>query len=94
MGRAQQRDAASNQKFYFRKDVHIKGSAASSVCSSGSSTPLDGVPRVKTKKMMNCFPPIPLPVNGVHHDSPVEEEYEEMSMNEIMNGKVRRLFMR
>lgn len=43
---------------------------------------------------MNCFPPIPLPVNGVHHDSPVEEEYEEMSMNEIMNGKVRRLFMR
>jgi glutamate--cysteine ligase catalytic subunit len=38
--------------------------------------------------MRNCFPPPPLPENGVTHDRPVDEEYEEMTMDEIMNGKV------
>lgn len=37
--------------------------------------------------MRNCFPPLPRPENGVHHH-PVDEEYEELTMNEIMNGKV------
>jgi hypothetical protein len=40
--------------------------------------------------MRNCFPPLPLPENGVLDVSrPVDEEYEEMTMNEIINGKVR-----
>jgi glutamate--cysteine ligase catalytic subunit len=38
--------------------------------------------------MRNCFPPLPLPENGVLDLSkPVDEEYEEMTMNEIINGK-------
>ena len=38
--------------------------------------------------MRNCFPALPRPANGGCR-GPVEDEYEEMSMDEIMNGKVR-----
>lgn len=91
MERAQQRDAVQSGKFFFRKNVgwsrrrSAASSAASSDCSSGCSSPVDGVP-TKDKKMRNCFPDPPLPENGANL-LPVEEEYEEMSMNEIMNGK-------
>ncbi|KAJ7703240.1 glutamate-cysteine ligase catalytic subunit [Mycena rosella] len=82
MARAQQRDAAQSGKFYFRKDVGSRrqsaaSSAASSNCNSGCNSPVGGGP-VKDKKMRNCFPDPPIPENG---------EYEEMTMNEIMNGK-------
>jgi len=88
MGRAQQRDAALSEKFYFRKDVYplVHSSAASVASSSGTSSP-NGAPRIKEKKMRNCFPPLPLPANGSNR-VPVEDEYEEMTMNEIINGKV------
>ncbi|THV05006.1 glutamate-cysteine ligase catalytic subunit [Dendrothele bispora CBS 962.96] len=82
MARAQERDAAQSGKFYFRKDVFTNPSPYS----SGSSSPVDGVPRPKEKKLRNCFPPVPAPLNG-HHKGPVEDEYEEMTMDEIMNGK-------
>jgi glutamate--cysteine ligase catalytic subunit len=90
MARAQQRDAAQSSKFYFRKDVGSRrqsatSSAASSDCGSGCNSPVGG-PTVKDKKMRNCFPDPPLPENGTNL-LPVEEEYEEMTMNEIMNGK-------
>lgn len=96
MGRAQQRDAARSSKFYFRKDVLPPGhiSPTSSVASSsGESSPTDcsdcgGGLRRKETKMRNCFPPLPQPENGTHR-GPVEDEYEEMTMEEIMNGKVR-----
>ncbi|KAJ7287577.1 glutamate-cysteine ligase catalytic subunit [Mycena rebaudengoi] len=79
MARAQRRDAAQSGKFYFRKDVgSLQGSASSSTSSSCSSG--------KEKKLRNCFPDPPLPEHGVPV-LPVEEEYEEMTMNEIMNGK-------
>lgn len=39
--------------------------------------------------MRNCFPPVPFPENGLVNRLPVDEEYEEMTMNEIMNGKVK-----
>ena len=39
--------------------------------------------------MKNCFPPPPLPENGFAYRGPVEDEYEEMTMKEIMNGKAR-----
>ncbi|KAJ7132792.1 glutamate-cysteine ligase catalytic subunit [Mycena crocata] len=91
MARAQQRDAAQSGKFYFRKDVRSRhqsavSSAASSICGSGCNSPVNGAPPVKDKKMRNCFPDPPLPENGVNV-LPVEEEYAEMTMNEIMNGK-------
>lgn len=87
MARAQQRDAARQGRFYFRKNVYPPGSSAAS---SGSCSPVDGAPPKKEKKLRNCFDPLVLPddafdaVNG----HAVEEEYEEMTMDEIMNGKV------
>lgn len=90
MARAQKRDAVRSQKFYFRKDVFPPGSSrASSVCSSGASSPVDGPggTQQKERKLRNCFPSIPRPVDGFD-PRPVEDEYEEMTMEEIMFGKV------
>ncbi|KAH9485562.1 Glutamate--cysteine ligase [Psilocybe cubensis] len=88
MRRAQLRDASVSNKFFFRKDIYTNTSSTSSTASSsGGSSPIDGMPKKKEKKMKNCFPPRPQPENGFTHRFPVEEEYEEMTMNEIMNGK-------
>jgi len=92
MARAQQRDASASKKFFFKKDVYStsRSATSSATSSSGASTPPDGsAPRKKDKKMKNCFPPPPLPENGLAYHGPVEDEYEEMTMKEIMNGKVR-----
>ena len=90
MARAQERGAAVSGKFYFRKDVYTVGrSGATSAESSGYSSPRSEVPLKKDKKMRNCFPPLPLPDIGALNGRPVDEEYEEMTMNEIINGKVR-----
>ncbi|CCL99089.1 uncharacterized protein FIBRA_01103 [Fibroporia radiculosa] len=90
MSRAQKRDAVHSQKFFFRKDVFPPSgsSRSSSACSSGSSSPVDGpdVVRRKEKKLRNCFPSVPPPEDG-HPSRPVEDEYEEMTMEEIMFGK-------
>ena len=90
MATAQGRDAAAKAKFHFRKDVYPPGrSGASSVASSsGACSPTDGAPRKKDKKMRNCFPRSALPEDGFIPHPPVEEEYEEMSMDEVINGKV------
>ena len=88
MARAQKRDASASGKFYFRRDVYAtRSSASSAASSSGASTPVDGSPKKKDKKMRNCFPPLPLPDRDFVVLK-VEDEYEEMTMNEIMNGKV------
>ena len=88
MGRAQLRDASSSQKFFFRKNIFREGSSrSSSVASSVCSSPVDGEAPKKEKKLRNCFPTVPAPENGAHR-GPVEREYAEMSMNEIMNGDV------
>ncbi|KAJ7262220.1 glutamate-cysteine ligase catalytic subunit [Mycena haematopus] len=90
MARAQQRNAAQVGKFYFRKDVgsrhHSAASSATSSCNSGCNSPVIGARAVKAKKMQNCFPDPP-PLETGANVLPVEEEYEEMTMNEIMNGK-------
>jgi len=90
MTRAQKRDAVGTQKFYFRKDVFLPGvpSPTCSAHSSGTSSPIEGsngLPR-KDNKLRNCFPTIPQPTHGCGK-GPVEDEYEEMSMAEIMLGK-------
>ena len=41
----------------------------------------------KEKKLTNYFTPPPSPGMGIYY-GPVEQEYEEMSMMEIMNGNV------
>lgn len=89
MERAQKRDASASGKFYFRKEVYSLGrSGASSVASSsGASSPTSDAPPKKEKKLRNCFPPLPLP-SGIPHTRLIHDEYEEMTMNEILNGKV------
>ena len=46
--------------------------------------------RRKQRVMENCFPPPPLPDEGLVSGS-VKEEYDEYTMNEIMNGRVNNL---
>ena len=91
MGRAQQRDASRSHKLYFRKDVLPPGHTsptASSTSSSRDSSPVesgcDKGPKFKRKesKMRNYFPSLPRPLNGV------EDEYEEMTMEEIICGEI------
>ncbi|KIM83246.1 hypothetical protein PILCRDRAFT_819487 [Piloderma croceum F 1598] len=93
MHRAQVRDAVRSRTFYFRKNVLPPGhsSPTASTASSGNSSPVDpsdcgGALRRKETKLRNCFPALQRPVNGEHR-GPVEDEYEEMSMDQIMNGK-------
>lgn len=86
MARAQQRDAARQGRFYFRRNVYPPGSSAAS---SGSSSPIECGSK-KDKKLRNCFEPAAPPedaffaVNG----HAVEEEFVEMTMDEIVNGRV------
>ena len=95
MARAQRRDAVRAQKFFFRKDVFPSASSQPSRASSTPSSPVsehggpihvNGV-NGKEKKLRNCYPLPPKP-----DDAPapraVQGEYEEMTMEEIMNGKV------
>ena len=95
MGRAQLRGASRSRRFYFRKDVLPPGytsPVASTPSSSGDSSPVENgccKGRGKEAKMRNCFPSLPRPLNGVRR-GPVEDEYEEMTMEEIICGKVRR----
>jgi len=91
MARAQSRGAARQERFYFRKSVYTlgrSGSEGSTASSSGSSSSVNDGFVKKEKKLGNCFPPLPIPHDKVKFTSPIEEEYEEMSMNEIINGKV------
>ncbi|KZP05939.1 glutamate-cysteine ligase catalytic subunit [Athelia psychrophila] len=89
MQRAQVRDASRTGKFFFRKDVLPPGQTSPTSSQSGESTPDDfsdcGSIRRKETKMRNCFPALPRPAAGVTR-GPVEEEYAEMTMEEIMTG--------
>ncbi|KAI0049977.1 glutamate-cysteine ligase catalytic subunit [Auriscalpium vulgare] len=100
MRRAQQRDAVRQCSFYFRKDVFpppsrqnsgaaspngsIEGhhSSRGSPSGSGSCTPSGGKPR----SMTNCYPLPPLPDEGPPRGA-VEDEYEEYTMDQIINGR-------
>lgn len=94
MARAQRRDAVHTQKFYFRKNVFAPGtmSPISTPASSGTSSPiepnLNGIPFKKERKMRNCFPP-PMKPESWEPEGSIEDEYEEYTLEEIINGKVR-----
>ncbi|KAH9858944.1 glutamate-cysteine ligase catalytic subunit [Lenzites betulinus] len=94
MARSQRRDAVHSEKFYFRKNVFPGPSQPTSAASSCPSTPVSehGGPILvngvngKEKKLRNCYPLPPKPDDASPFGA-IEEEYEEMSMVEIMNGK-------
>ena len=91
MQRAQRRDALGREKFYFRKNLFSPGSSrASSASSSGLSSPVCGSCEHlgrKAKTMQNCFTDIPPPPRD--YKAPrIHQEYEEMTIKEIMTGKV------
>ena len=102
MQRAQHRDALRTEKFYFRKDIVLPNSSRSSSASnSGTASPvgsdcgcndisngLNHLPPKKVKRMRNCFPEFPPPPEE-YTARKVEDEYEEMTITEVMNGKVR-----
>ena len=100
MQRAQHRDALQSEKFYFRKDIFLPNSSrSSSATNSGSSSPVgsdcgcNGASNgfhhkpPKVKQMRNCFPDVPPPPEE-YVAKKVEDEYEEMTVTEVMNGKV------
>ena len=91
MQRAHAIGAVRCQKFYFRKDIFVlgHGEASSTASSSGSTSPAEGTTKKKDRKLHNYFPPLSRPENGFLHRECIEEEYEEMTLGEIMNGKVR-----
>lgn len=95
---AQKRNAARTERFYFRKNLYTSesrpGTRTNSVTSSARSSlhedqmnGVNGEVKRKVKKLGNCFPAPPRPVNGVKL-GPVEDEYELMTLEEIMLGKV------
>lgn len=87
MERAQRRDAARSGKFYFRKSVLPPGHTSPTIStpsSSGSSSPAEWSAPAKEKKLRNCFPPVPRP--SYVEDGPIEDEYEEMTVEEIFVG--------
>ena len=101
MQRAQYRDALRAEKFYFRKDIFLPySSGSSSVGSSGTSSPVESDygsngasngfhhrPPKKKKEMRNRFPEVP-PLPWWYIPEEVEDEYEEMTVTEVMTGKV------
>ncbi|KAI0085186.1 glutamate-cysteine ligase catalytic subunit [Irpex rosettiformis] len=97
MRRAQRRNAAREEKFYFRKDVFPAGvpsplsTPLSSPHSSGASSPIEsngvnGNIHHKPRKLQNCFGEVPKPETSDVF-GPIEDEYEEFTLDEIFNGK-------
>ncbi|TDL25969.1 glutamate-cysteine ligase catalytic subunit [Rickenella mellea] len=80
MRTAQQRNAAREGKFYFRKSVLPTGRVSGSTTPCSSEDGNGNTP--KEKKLRNCFPAPPVPEEA----TPVEEEYQLMTMEEIMIG--------
>jgi len=89
MQRAQLRNASSSSKFYFRKNTlppAHRSLTSSTASSSGTNSPTSSSNSGYLRRKETDFFPLPPQANGVNR-GPVEDEYEEMSMNEIMNGK-------
>ena len=84
MQTSQKRDAARKEKFYFRKNVYT--SEQGSPASSATSLDSNGTAKPKEKRLRNYCSPIPSR-RGVSR-GPVEDEYELMTLQEIMLGKV------
>ena len=97
MQRAHHRGALRTEKFYFRRDIFLPYSSHSSSAGSspvGNDYGCDGVcngfhhhqPK-KVKNMNNRFSEDP-PLSEEYTATKVEDEYEEMTIAEVLNGKV------
>jgi len=107
MRRAQQRDAVNQAKFYFRREIFTptssratSGAATPDIPGASVASSTNGITngfhsnhngRPKQRMMENCFPPLPLPDEGLVGGS-VKEEYGEYTMDEIINGRVNKFF--
>lgn len=80
MKRAHQRNACREQKFYFRKNVFQRRGRTTSANGSISRDPSRANSPFNSAANSRSASPAP----GY---TPVDEEYEEMTMNEIINGK-------
>lgn len=91
MQRAQRRNAVGRERFYFRKNLFSPGSSrASSANSSEVSSPVGDNCECfgrKAKIMPNCFPDVPPPPQD-YKVPRMQHEYEEMTVEEIIVGKV------
>ncbi|KAI0066042.1 glutamate-cysteine ligase catalytic subunit [Artomyces pyxidatus] len=88
MRRAQQRDAVRSSKFVFRKNVFPPPSRTNSG-SASLATAVNGTTNgigLKHRILPNCFPPPALPEEGLPKGS-VDDEYDEYTMDEIINGR-------
>jgi hypothetical protein len=89
MARAQRRDAVLATKFFFRKDVTSHDPLPTLNCAV-----IHGCNGSKEETLTHLTPDSLAPINGVprvngaSHGS-VHEEYEEMTMANIMDGNVR-----
>ena len=92
MERAQKRDAARQGKFHFRKSVFPEGFKRPNVLPTPPPEAAQDedvlIPiRIHKGDSGRCFthPAFLVPLEGV---DPIEAEYEEMTLNEVINGKV------
>ncbi|KZT42485.1 glutamate-cysteine ligase catalytic subunit [Sistotremastrum suecicum HHB10207 ss-3] len=91
MQRAQKRNAAREGTFFFRNSVFPVGSERR-YTTTAPVTPPDlpngcGPSINKENKLRNCYPEVPPPADPEKLRVPIEEEYEEMTIDEIINGK-------
>lgn len=99
-GRGMRRDAARGEKFWFRKWVwpaggapafgHVNGNGAANGTGNGNGAAGNGHHHPRTPTDRSPPPSAEqsrCPSPGVPEFGPVEDEYEEMTMNEIINGK-------
>jgi len=80
MKRAHQRNACRERKFYFRKHIFQKRGRTTSTNGSHSREPSRASTPFASANNSRSASPAP-------GQAPIEEEYEEMTMNEIINGK-------
>lgn len=90
IARAQKRDAVRTGKFFFRKSVLPPGYISpltGPLSSSESCTPKKGRDDIPERERVlgSCFHRVPSPPVA---DALIEDEYEEMTMEEIFSGKV------
>jgi glutamate--cysteine ligase catalytic subunit len=89
MKRAHKRNAAREEKFFFRKNIFNKRSAFNKACNgSGHGTPSRATSRSRHSSN-NGAQPVPSPTESstcASPHGPIEDEYGEFTLQELING--------